>query len=71
MERRRTGALRVVAEETASWRLSAKTGACQPAGQNTSNWYVGYVEKAGVVYHFALRIDAPNYGRAFQERMPI
>jgi beta-lactamase class D len=36
----------MVAEETPRWRLSAKTGACQPQGHDTSNWYVGYVEKA-------------------------
>jgi len=39
----------MVAQDTSSWRLSAKTGACQPQGQETSNWYVGYVEKAGTV----------------------
>ncbi len=61
----------MVAEETPAWRLSAKTGACQPAGQETSNWYVGYVEKAGAVYYFALQIGAANYGRPYAARIPV
>jgi beta-lactamase class D len=61
----------ILAEQTPLWRLSAKTGACQPRGQDTSNWYVGYVEKAGAVYYFALQIGAKDYGRAFSERIPI
>jgi beta-lactamase class D len=61
----------MVAEETPQWRLSAKTGACQPAGQETSNWYVGYVEKSGNVYYFALQIGAATYDRAFAGRIPI
>lgn len=61
----------MVAEETISWRLSAKTGACHPQGQDTSNWYVGFVEKRDTVYYFALQIGAPDYGRAYSERMPI
>ena len=35
--------------------LSAKTGACQPRGQDTSNWYVGYVERRNSVYYFACK----------------
>ena len=61
----------MLADETASWRLSAKTGACQPEGEQTSNWYVGYVEKSGAVYYFALQLGAPDYGRAFKERIPL
>lgn len=38
------------AEETPAWRLSAKTGAYHPVGEDTANWYVGYVEKGGDVY---------------------
>ena len=55
-------------EETPSWRLSAKTGACQPAGEPTSNWYVGFVEKGRDVYYFALHMADKNFGRAFAER---
>lgn len=61
----------LLAEETSSWRLSAKTGACQPEGQETSNWYVGYVEKAGAVYYFALQIGDKDYGRGYSERIAI
>ena len=61
----------MVAETSATSRLSAKTGACQPKGHETTNWYVGYVEKAGGTYYFALQIGAPAYGRAFALRIPI
>lgn len=57
-------------EETPRWRLYAKTGACRPRGEQTSNWYVGYVEKADATYYFALQIGADDYGRAFTERIP-
>jgi beta-lactamase class D len=61
----------MVAEEAPGWRLSAKTGACHPAGEETSNWYVGYVEKGGAVYYFALQMGGKDYGRAYSERIPI
>lgn len=61
----------MLAEETPGWRLSAKTGACQPDGEDTSNWYVGYVEKNANVYYFAIQLGAPEYGRAYDERIPI
>ena len=61
----------MIAEETPSWRLSAKTGACQPSGEATSNWYVGYVETSRGVYYFALQMGAKDYGRAYSERIPI
>ncbi len=31
----------MLVEETPRWRLHAKTGACRPPGEQTSNWYVG------------------------------
>jgi beta-lactamase class D len=61
----------MIAEETPSWRLSAKTGACQPAGEDTANWYVGYVERGREIYYFALQMGAKDYGRAYSERIPI
>jgi beta-lactamase class D len=61
----------MVADETPAWRLSAKTGACRPTGEDTTNWYVGYVEKGGAVYYFALQIGAKDFGRAFKERVTI
>jgi len=61
----------MVVEETPSWRLSAKTGACRPKGAQTSNWYVGYVEKGSAVYYFALQIGAKDFGRAYEGRIAI
>lgn len=58
-------------EETPAWRLSAKTGACRPPGEQTSNWYVGYVEKGATVYYFALQLGATDFGRAYSERVPL
>jgi beta-lactamase class D len=61
----------MVAAETPAWRLSAKTGACQPSGEETSNWYVGYVEKGGAssttsLYRWAERTTAVRIQSAFQ-----
>jgi beta-lactamase class D len=61
----------MVAEQGSAWRLSAKTGACRPSGEDTSNWYVGFVERRAEVHYFALQIGAPEYGRAFEQRVPI
>jgi beta-lactamase class D len=57
------------AETTPTWTLSAKTGACQPTGEDTTNWYVGYVEKGDDVYYFALEMGDKTFGRAFSERV--
>jgi beta-lactamase class D len=61
----------MVVEDSPTGRLSAKTGACRPSGEPTTNWYVGYVEKADTVYYFALQIGANEYGRAYSERVTI
>lgn len=61
----------MVDEETPARRLSAKTGACRPQDEQTSNWYVGYVEKNRNVYYFALQIGADDFGRAYSERISI
>jgi beta-lactamase class D/beta-lactamase regulating signal transducer with metallopeptidase domain len=52
-------------------RLSAKTGACRPQGEETSNWYVGFVERPDNVYFFALQMGDADYGRAYSGRIPI
>lgn len=61
----------MVVEETPTYRLSAKTGACQPGREQTANWYVGYVETPGAVYYFALEMGDKDYGRAYSERISI
>ena len=61
----------MLAEETPNYRLSAKTGACQPKGEQTANWYVGYVENADGVNYFALEMGNKDYDKAFSERIPI
>lgn len=61
----------MAAEESPWWRLSAKTGACQPGGAESSNWYVGYVEKGPTVYYFALQLAGKGSERAYSERIPI
>lgn len=60
----------MLVEETPRWRLYAKTGACRPPGEQTSNWYVGFVEKGAATHYFALQIGADDYGRAYAERVP-
>ncbi len=60
----------MLVEDTPRWRLYAKTGACRPRGEQTSNWYVGFVEKGTRTYYFALQIGADDYGRAYAERVP-
>ena len=60
----------MVAEDRPMWRLSAKTGACHPNGEDTTNWYVGYVEKTDGAYYFALEMADKDFGRAYTERIP-
>lgn len=52
----------MLAEEGADWRLSAKTGACQGNQAEAVVWYVGFVEKEGDVYYFALNLGGPDMG---------
>jgi beta-lactamase class D len=59
----------MVAETTPAWTLRAKTGACQPHGEDVSLWYVGSVEKASATYHFALQMGDTNYDRLFSQRV--
>lgn len=59
-------------EETPRWRLAAKTGACQGAGEDAAtHWYVGWVEKADNTYYFALRFEADGFEPALRQRVPI
>jgi beta-lactamase class D len=45
----------MLADQGPGWRLSAKTGACG-SGDEAVVWYVGFVEKAGDLYYFALNL---------------
>jgi beta-lactamase class D len=59
-------------EATPTWRLAAKTGACQAVDEETTtNWYVGWVERADDTYYFALQFEANGFDRALRERVPI
>jgi len=59
----------MVAESTPRWRLSAKTGACRPPGEDATMWYVGYVERDSNVYYFALQFGAKEFGTLFEQRV--
>jgi beta-lactamase class D/beta-lactamase regulating signal transducer with metallopeptidase domain len=61
----------MLTEETGSFRLSAKTGACQPAGEEATNWYVGFVERANSVYYFALELGGTDLERGLSVRIPM
>jgi beta-lactamase class D len=61
----------MLVEQTADWRLSAKTGACRAEGEDVVLWYVGWVEKPGHVYYFALEIGDKEYDPLFEQRVPI
>jgi beta-lactamase class D len=41
------------------------------AGGRYVELVVGYVEKAKAVHYFSLQIGAPDYGRAYSQRIPI
>jgi bla regulator protein BlaR1 len=71
---RTTDLIRQVAqvERTPRWLLAAKTGACRGVGEDsTTNWYVGWVDKADNTYYFALQLDADDFGRVLRERVTI
>ena len=60
----------MIAEETPSWRLSAKTGACRPEGEKVVLWYVGFVEPGTADYYFALNMGDESYDRLINQRIP-
>ncbi len=59
----------MLADSTPRWRLSAKTGACRPAGEDATMWYVGYVERDSNVHYFALQLGAKEFGALFEQRV--
>ena len=58
-------------EETASYRLSGKTGAAPTGHGGTLAWFVGYLERKGNVYFFALNMDGANYEAIRDERINL
>ena len=60
----------ILLEETATYRLSGKTGAA-PSGKGTLAWFVGYLERDGNVYFFALNMDGANYEAIRDERINL
>ena len=59
----------MVSDETPRWRLSAKTGACRPTGEDATVWYVGYVERSKDVYYFALQLGDKEFGDLLNQRV--
>ena len=59
----------MVADRGQSSRLSAKTGACRVDANEVVLWYVGYVEKDGRVYYFALNMGDKDYDPLFSQRV--
>ena len=59
----------MIAEQNDRWRLSAKTGACQPKGEDVTLWYIGYVEKGSGVFYFAMQMAEKDFGELFKQRV--
>jgi beta-lactamase class D len=57
----------IVLEETPEYRLSGKTGGGYVDGQ-ALGWLVGYVERGGEVYFFALNMDGATFDDIAQRR---
>jgi beta-lactamase class D len=61
----------MVMEETPAFRLSAKTGACHPAGEDVALWYIGYVERPdNELYYFAMEMADTQYEPLMSARVP-
>lgn len=58
-------------EHTANYRLSGKTGAAPREKGGTFAWFVGYLERDGNVYFFALNMDGANYEAIRDERINL
>ncbi|HKO41988.1 MAG TPA: penicillin-binding transpeptidase domain-containing protein [Pyrinomonadaceae bacterium] len=58
-------------EQTATYKLSGKTGAAPLASGGTLAWFVGYLERDGNVYFFALNMDGANYQAIREERIDL
>lgn len=63
----------LVQEQTANYRLSAKTGGgpLNDDPQKALGWYVGYIEKGKDIYFFALNIDGKSVADIKDSRIEI
>lgn len=57
----------MLADQGPGWKLSAKTGACRGDQSEAVVWYVGFVEKAGSVFYFALNLG----GQDIEKLIPL
>jgi beta-lactamase class D len=60
----------ITLEKTDSYKLSGKTGG-GPSGDRALGWFVGYLEKKGNVYFFALNIEGSDYLAVRDERINL
>ena len=58
-------------DQTATYKLSGKTGAAPLDNGGTLAWFVGYLEREGDVYFFALNMDGANYEAIRDERINL
>jgi beta-lactamase class D len=59
----------MLADQGAGWKLSAKTGACRGDKAEAVVWYVGFVEKAGNVFYFALNLGGQDMDKLIPLRI--
>jgi beta-lactamase class D len=60
----------ITLEQTDSYKLSGKTGG-GPLGERALGWFVGYLEKNGNVYIFALNIEGKDFLAVRDERINL
>jgi beta-lactamase class D len=72
ISQRTTGIVKdiLVLESTPEWKLSGKTGGGS-VGDKAFGWLVGYLEKQGNVYFFAMNMDGSNFGEIRDRRTPL
>jgi beta-lactamase class D len=58
-------------EQTATYKLSGKTGAAPIDNGGTLAWFVGYLERGRDVYFFALNMNGANYEAIRDERINL
>ena len=63
----------LIREQTQNYTISAKTGGgyLDDEHKTALGWYVGYIEKAGNVYFFALNIEGKNFNELIEQRIEI